>query len=482
MPSNGAPMRPLSAVTGLDRPGLLVLLLVSVYLAVTLGPAIGRTGFIEQDAALYCSVAERWFDGEGWNSLADRRGPALPAEFPRPAEIRTWWPAPLAVLYWATGRTEIAGAVVSLLSLIGAVWLGTVVVVRAFGVPAWLAATCVSLALMTRWLCHVATQPLTDAPSLLANIAVIGAVVARRPWMALGLLAVAVVVRWQNAVLLLPWLWAWPATAPAWIWMRRAAPLVALVAVAAVQPLWLEGLGVAVDPTHRDSLPRALRHWTLPLLLAGWTLRRTPQAAPFWMLAAAHTLACLAYPDSANDRPWLFANRHGIPLHFTAAALCAAVICNGTRWVRVLACVALIVVGIDNIRRPYKCLASREDVTGRPDIVLALDQLGARPLPADAVVLSHDCDIIARALGVPAIHLRGFSPDPPDADGPLLWNHLAARGATHALLTWQRKPVLFQRNAWLDAILASLAPPMATVFDVESEDGLARAVLLRAPR
>src|SRR5688500_16955536 len=101
-----------------------LLLLISVWLLAMLVPAILRTGMHEQDAAYYCEVAERWARGDGLTSLSDRRGPAAARAFPQPFDARSHWPIVLGALVPVTGDAAATATVLSLLALLGSLWLG----------------------------------------------------------------------------------------------------------------------------------------------------------------------------------------------------------------------------------------------------------------------------------------------------------------------------------------------------------------------
>lgn len=463
--------------TRLDRWSVLLLIVTSLYVAGALGITIARTQLIEQDAAYYCEVAERLVAGEGLTSQADRRGPAAQTSFPSPFAASTLWPALLAPLVTVTGEARYTGSVVSLLALIGALWLGTLAVRRATQCAPLLAAFCVIAALLHRQACSAAVLPLTDSASLCATAGVMLAIVARRPWTALLVAALAVAIRYQNACLILPLLTLIPNDA------TRKRAVIAGVCIATAAVFWrvgsqsVEGLAVLVDPTHRDSLIRALRFLSLPLLVGLFFVRRWPQTAPFWLLALGHVLVLLAFHDASDGRGWLFANRHGLPIHFSAAAVAAMALTRLRGWPMMVVFAAVCVGFVENVRRPAKALQKTESRERRPEMRLALDHLQRHPLPAGAIVLCHDCDVLAFELGIRGVHLRGHQPAPSPRFGALP-DYLRLRGITHVLLTWSDSEHVEGRNRRMDEFWAALAPACDTVADLEGSDPRIRALLL----
>jgi len=197
------------------------------------------------------------------------------------------------------------------------------------------------------------------------------------------------------------------------------------------------------------------------------------------MLGLGHVLVLLSFADFSDSRPWMFANRHGLPLHFAAAGLAALAVHRMRGWWRVLLILAMSVVLVENGRRPVRLLQNTPGSTTRPEVALALDYLRAHPLPADAVVLSQDCDILALELRGRGVHLRGHLPGAPESDAFL--QRLVGREITHVLLTWHDNPHLRKRNSWMDSLERSLAPRCEAVADLARRDGVARALLLRLP-
>jgi hypothetical protein len=455
------------------RATALLLAAVSIWLAATLGTAAFATRVIEQDSAFYCHVAERFADGEGLTSLVDRRGPRDDAvQLPLPFHGNTVYPALLGALTALTGDAAHTGALLGVLALIGAVWIATGAIATTLQVPAWLAALAATAALLHRDACQTAVLPLTDTLSLLLNAAVVWSLARPRPLVAIALAALAVAVRFQNVALLLPLAGALLARRPRALVLLVAAGAVA--AAAATGARALEGVAVFVDPLERDSLPRAVR-FLLPGLIAGvGVLRAAPAARPWWLLGLGHFFVLLASYDSSDSRPWLFAQRHGLPFHLVAAALGAAALARARapalRWPLAL-CLALALV--DNVPKPLKVLASRSDVSARADLALALAHTAEQPLPADAVLASQDADVFALRSGVRGVHLRNHDPDPG------LAARLRGRGVSHVLLTWQDNEHMQRRNAWMDGLEACLRPRAEVLYDSGDSAGKARALLLR---
>ena len=414
----------------LDRWSVLILTAVSLYLAVVLGTAVARAEIIEQDAAYYCVVTERFVAGEGLTSLCDRRGPVLPTELPAPMRAGTWWPVLLAPLVSVTGEARYTATVVSLLGLIAALWLGALAIRRATEAPPWIAALCVTAALLHSKACSAAVLPLTDTASLGANAAVLLAVVSRRPWIAVLTAGLAVALRFQNAALVLPLLWLIPREG-----MRRRTVLVAIAACAAAtcyRAGWQLGEGVLVvlDPTHRDSLFRALRFLFAPMIVGLWCARRCPAVAPSgcwrwatcWCCSPTTTPPTSAggccQPTRATDPPRR--SRPGRPRHRAMSRLVAG---RGVR------------VGLR--RRRGKRAASAQDADQDANAHRSTrDGSGARPPAArSAAAERHRALARMRRAGArardPGIHLRGHEPGE-----HLTPYYLDGREITHVLLAW----------------------------------------------
>ena len=137
---------------------------------------------------------------------------------------------------------------------------------------------------------------------------------------------------------------------------------------------------------------------------------------------------------------------------------------------------ALVLAAIDNVLRPVKLLGTRAESTARADLVPMLAWLAAHPLPERAIVFCHDCDVLANRLRLRAVHTRGFD----GHDQVVLAEQIDRRGITHALLTWQDKPVMESRNREMDALQRALAPRARVVHETHGER--ARAVLLEIVR
>ncbi len=446
----------------------------------TLGSAIGATQLIEQDAAYYAEVTERFVAGEGLTSLSDRRGSVSePVELPTAFRASTLWPVLLAPAVAVTGEARYTGSWISLVALVATLWVATSAVVRVTGGPSMVAAACVCAALLTRKACEVATLPLTDAVSLLVTAAVLVAIIARRPLPALALAALAVAVRFQNVALVLPLVCLLP---PGRVRARAGlavvvATIVAVLATAGLQAL--EGVWVFVNPTHRDSLLRAIRWLTIPALVGLWLARSLDApGSVFWLLGAGHLLVLLASFDSSDDRPWLFANRQGLPLHLAAAGLSAVTLTRGVRHrplglpllaMTIMVCIAFL----ENGARPYKVWRGSEERTSRPEVFLARDVFREHELPAGAVVMSHDCDAYAYMLRIGGVHLRGHEP------GPDFAGYLRERRISHVLLTWYEHKHLRARNERMDQFERCLRGKSDVVADVDGYLVPARALLLR---
>lgn len=448
---------------------LTILLGVTLYVAWTLGSAIGRTALVEQDAAYYCEVALRYAGGEGLTSLADRRGPAEPAPFPQPLRASTHWPLVLGLLARLTGEAVVTACVVSLAALLASLWLLPLLLQRALLVGPATAVLAACAALLNREALQAAVVPYADSLSLLLNIAFVFALVRRRALPAVALLLAAVVVRHQNLVLLLalPCLWTTRWTA----WLGALAVLAPLAIAPATA---LEGLAVLLNPFHRDSLPRGLRFLTVLLVVGFWLGRRDPRLHPFALLAAGHLCALLLNPDPSDQRPWLFAARHALPLHVAAAAGAVVALSRARTWALLLSGLMLLLALVEHADKPWKIRQLRAEVTERPDLVPMLEHLRRQPLPQGAVVLCHDIDVLALYLKVRGVHLRGHDA----VDAAQLRSDLARRGVTHALLTWHYKDVMQGRNEWMRRIEQALAPVAKVLADLPGPHGC-RSLLLR---
>jgi hypothetical protein len=460
----------------MSRPSRIVLGLLCVYAATVLTLAAARTIYIQQDAAHYCEVAQRFADGEGLTSLSDRRGPAEPRAFPQPYAGNSAWPLILGLLTLATGDAETTGTVVNILALLGSMVLGTLCLTRFLGVPGLPAVLCTAAAVLHRDSVQSAILPLTDSLSLFLNIATATALFARRLGLSLALVALAIAVRYQNAVLVLPLLWVWIPDRP-WAPHFRAGLIASAVALAMAwggSALW-EGLGVFLDPSHRDSLWRGIRFLSVPVLIGLLAWRSQGRLGVLWVLGLGHLLLLLCYPDPSDNRPWLFAQRHGLPFHFVAAAVAGVSLTRLRGSVYWLCLVAVAVAFGENLARPLKVLQAREETTARPDLAMAEDHLRRHPLGEDAIVLSQDADFLAYELGLRSVHLRGFDPDPAEA----FREHLATRSITHVLLAWVDKPVSRHRVERLEAFARCLRPHSEVVAEGEDIGHRSLFMLLR---
>ena len=160
--------------------GRILLGLLCAYAAIVLSLAASRTIYIEQDAANYCEVAERFAAGEGLTSLSDRRGPADPGTFPQDYSGSSAWPLLLGLLTMVTAEPEITGTVVSITALIGSLVVGTLLLTRYLGVPDLPAVLCIGAMVFHRESVRAAILPLTDSLSLFLTIATMTALLARR--------------------------------------------------------------------------------------------------------------------------------------------------------------------------------------------------------------------------------------------------------------------------------------------------------------
>ena len=453
-------------------------LAVALSLAVALGMAIARTGRVEQDAAYYCEVAERLAAGAGATSLSERGGPGVgPVEFPRDYRGSTLWPWLLAPCAAVWGDAARPGAVLSLLALLAALGLTIAAIARATGAPLAWAVACGAAALTGRDACLVATLPLSDATSLALNAAVLWALVRDHRRTAWLLAAGACAVRFQNVALLWPLLGALPGPHARRLAWPTAAAAAFVGGVLHTGGASLQGMAVALDPWQRDSLFRGMRGLSAPLLLGLVAAGRIPALRPFWLLGLGHLLVLLAAPDLSAERPWLFADRHGLPFYLVAAALGAAalggmpVATRAQTALRALAITGIAFAAVEHAPRPWKLMAGTPERTARPELDAPIAWLRDHPLPAGSAVLSHDADVLAREARTPAVHLRGTPP------GPALRAHLAGRTVSHVLLTWRAHRHLRARNDRMSEIERTLRSSSSVVAEWSTES--TRAVLLR---
>jgi hypothetical protein len=451
---------------------LALLLLASAYLAAVLGAAIPRTGFLEQDAAYYCEVAERALAGEGFTSLSDRRGPSGHEPLPHPFTAASRYPWLLAGLGFVTGEVPLTGTILSLLALLGTLWLGARLLARGLGVTPWIAAAVVAIALCQRWSLRAALLPETDALSLCVNVAVLAALLERRlAWIAL-LLPIALLIRFQNVALAFPIAAVLLASRPRLRRLLLAAGVAAGFGFAGLGAV--EGLLEAFWPWHEDSLFRALRWLFVPAVIGIAVARGGAGLAPLLWFGFGHLLVLLANQDPNSQHEWLFGIRHGMPFQIVAAAGAGVALMRTRGWLRAVTALLLLAAAADNLPRPWKLARDWPERTAAPGLAQMIAALRAEPLPPGSVVLCHDSDVLALYLRQPALHSRGFALLPPAELVP----HLRARGATHVLLTWVDKPVLRAHNETLDRMLATLTPAMQVARIVTHDDPPARSLLL----
>lgn len=457
-------------------PSRILLGLLCGYAAAVLIPAIARTVYVQQDAAHYSEVAQRFADGEGLTSLSDRRGPAEPRAFPQPYEASTWFPLLLGTLTMATGDAENTGAALSLVALLGSLVLGSVCLTRCLGIAGIPAVLGVAAALFHRDSLRGAVLPLTDSLSMFLNIAVVCALMARRIRWAAGLTVLAIAVRYQNVALLLPLVWMWPEGRDWAPGFRRGLIVAAAAATLAIGGTrLLEGLAVFLNFFHRDSLWRGVRYLGIPLLIGLLAWRGESRLRPLWLLGLGHLLVLLCSPDTSDARPWLFAQRHGLPFHFVAAAVAGVVITRSRGSIYWLSLLAVVIGFGENLKRPMEVLLDRVESTGRPDLAMAESYLQEHPLGEDAIVLSQDADILAYRLGLRSVHLRGFEPEPAQE----LLNHLPGRSISHVLLSWQYKSSLQHRVERFDDFARVLGPHSEVVAEGGDIEHGSRFLLLR---
>lgn len=454
------------------RAGALLLLAAWVlFLGGLLGLAASRTGFLEQDGAYYCEVTERSLCGQGFTTLSDRRGPADPLALPHDFSAANRWPWVLHALGRVTGEVRVTAIVVSLLALLATLVLGARLITRQLATPAWLAISCMGLALCGSWTLRAAILPETDMPGFCLGVAVL-VVLTERRWLALALLLpLALLARFQNVALLFPLVWVLTAA-----WPRLRALLLGAGVAAGLWiagPRAFEGIGEAFWPWHPDSLPRELRYLFPPAIVGLALTRLRGPIVPLLWFGAGHFLVLLANHDPHSQHEWLFGNRHGIPLQLVAAAgaaVAAARTPGRWRWPILF---LLVAAAVDNLRRPWKLANEWAARTAAPGLAQMVGDLRAHPLPEGSLVLCHDSDVLALYLRQPAAHSRGFAALPPER----LVAHLRERGITHVLLTWIDKPVLRVHNEWLDRLAAALEPVMQPVRVHATADERARAVL-----
>ena len=463
------PRRP-NSIPGRWAP--IVLLAIAAWIAVPLGRAIAATAITDQDAAYYCHVAERFAAGDGLTALVDRRGPRTDrVELPRRLDANTLYPVGLGVLTKLVGDARVTGALVSLIALLATLGLAHHTIARSLGVVPLVAVGCAAAVALQREACQTAIAPLTDCPSLLLNVGCIAALSRARWWLAIAIAIAAVAVRFQNLALAVPLLGSMLATRPRSVLIALLAGTTGALLMAGDRAL--EGLAVFVNPFARDSLPRGVRFLFPGLVIGLCCMSRRSESRPFWLLAIGHLLVLLAAYDPSGERPWLFAQRHGLPFAFVAAAFTGAAVTHGRgRWVRGLAAACLIATLADSAAKPWRIATDRARVTARPELALVLAHFERRPLPPGAVVIAQDADVLARQLEIRAVHLRSHRP------GPTLASDLAQRGITHAVLTWFEHPALRSRNAWMNALAASLRRSTITVAELADSASTARAAVL----
>lgn len=460
----------------MGRPGRILLGLLCVYAAAVLTPAISRTVYVQQDAAYYSEVAQRFADSEGLTSLSDRRGPAAPRAFPQPYEANTWFPLLLGTLTLATGDAENTGAALSLAALLGSLVLGSICLTRWLGIAGIPAVLGVAAALFHRDSLRGAVLPLTDSLSMFLNIAVACALMAKRIQWGAGLVVLAIATRYQNVALLLPLVWMWPEGRDWAPGFRRGLILaVAAATLAMGGARLLEGSAVFLNFFHRDSLWRGVRYLGIPLLIGFVAWRGESRLRPLWLLGLGHLLVLLCVPDTSDARPWLFAQRHGLPFHFAAAAVAGVVITRSRGWIYWLSLLAVVIGFGENLKRPMEVLLDRVESTGRPDLVMAESYLREHPLGKDAIVLSQDADVLAYRLGLQSVHLRGFQPDPPQE----FLRDLPGRSITHVMLSWENKSALQHRVQRLESFARVLGPHSEVVAKREDIENRSHFLLLR---
>jgi len=463
----------------LHRFGRLAFLLMAAlvtYIASMGVQAANRTETIEQDAAYYCAIAERMADGEGYNSLADRRGPAAPRAWPQPVEANTVWPAILGVATSVTGEARWTGTWLNLTSLALLVVLWPIGLWRILRVPGWVAVLSTAPLVLHREAFQAGLLPLTDGVSLLTNAVFIGLLMAgRTPW-ALPVLMAAIALRFQNVALMLPMAYcAFPAGSSAarfrWLLVPGALIAAAIYATGTVGfgTLW-RGALTAIDPSDRDSVWRGIRFLSVPVLFGLPVWLRSERLRPLLLLGLGHLLVLVTHADVNDSRPFFFAQRQGLPLHLVASGIAMVVLARSRGTVLWLSLAAALAAAGEHLRRPYRVLEARAEVTARPELRDAIRWLRANPLPADAIALSHDADVLSWELELRTVHTRAFRPGA-DPAGTLA--NLRARGVTHAVLLWSANPFMVERNEWMDEFVAALEPASVTIERRIATDGTA---------
>lgn len=466
------------------RTSFLLLIALLVYLG-SLGVAtFNRTVVIEQDAAYYCGIAERHAAGLGYDSMADRRGPAPARAWPQPVEANTAWPWILGVATQLTGDAHRTGTFLNLcaLTLLAALW--PIGLWRILRLPGWVAVLCTVPLVLHREAFGAGTLPLTDGVSLLCNGVFIGLLMAgRTPW-ALPVLAAAIACRYQNVALMLPMAWSViPASSSAvrFRWLLVPGALLAAMVYGWTQPGVSLGTGLwtAIDPSDRDSIWRGIRFLSIPVVIGAPVWIRSERLRPLLLLGLGHLLVLATHADPHDSRPWFFGQRQGLPLHLVASGLSMVVLARGRGGILWLSLTAALIAAGEHVRRPYKMFEARLETSGRPELLEAMGDVAVRRLPNDAIVLCHDADVLARDRGLRTVHTRAFRPGEA-ADATLA--NLRARGVTHALLLWGAAPVMAGRNAWMDrfdALLSAHGETLAREVRETPQGGKSGYALLR---
>lgn len=452
----------------MKRAGIALLVVASVYLVAVFTAAILRTAQLEHDSAYYCEVTERWLDGQGFTSLSDRRGPADPLPFPQGYHATNRWPWVLAALGTVTGEVAYTAMFASLAAFVAALWLAAWIAVRMLGANWLAAALCVVPALCHRRSVDSATLPLTDSFSLLLNLAVVAALLARRNAAAVGLVGLACVARFQNLALLLPVAWC---VLESWRWRTAVMALGVAAGLAWASPHTVEGVVAFLSPSDKASLFRAVR-WMFVPMLAGMLLARGTRASVLTWLLAGHFLVLLAHKVPTEVPAWLFGMRHGWPFHAVAGIFAAVALSRAAGLARIALALLVLVAAVDTLPRTYEIARDRPQRTDARWLAPMLESLRREPLPEDAVVLSHEADVLARTLAIRSIHLRGFQPSDPE-----LARKLRERGVTHVLLRWIDIPVLSGMNERMDALRDVLAPAATELRTTTTEEPASRIAL-----